>query len=277
MRLLTWNVRYFGHATRGLRATTARLQAIAAALARSDADLVALQEVEGPSLRGGLGRGQADRLAEALHAAGSRRWTVLPFPAHRYAVGAVAVTAPGLLWLVREGLEVEDHGATEITHVRLPAAEAVKQRRIAAWIRLPGVTVVNTHLSLPAFLEVGLHRLPEAMGHGSNQAEEVHNLLSVVDRVAPGPAVVAGDLNSAPGSPAHGALLDAGFVDPWADDPVHTAGFGPRRMAIDHVLGRGVGLHDPSRWTVDDAGPYTGLSDHVPKAVRIGGPGASGG
>ncbi|MFT4627695.1 MAG: endonuclease/exonuclease/phosphatase family metal-dependent hydrolase [Myxococcota bacterium] len=269
LRVLTWNVRYFAHGLGGAAATQGGVRRIAAAIAHSGADVVALQEVEDRSLRGGLRRPQLDRLTTALHAAGPVRWQSQHIPAHRYALGPVPLATMGLAWLVREGLSVVDHGSEEITHVRLPAAEPIKQSRVAAWIRVQtptaAVDLVNTHLSLPAFLEVGPHRIPDAMGDGSNQAAEVANLLAFVDRVAGPHRVVVGDFNSRPGSAAHQAMLDAGLDDAWAGRQAVTARFGRKRMHIDHVFGRGVGWSERA----DDVPAFEGLSDHSPKAVTV--------
>ena len=273
MRLLTWNVRYCAHALRGLGSTQRGLERIAAALASSGADVIALQEVEDRSLRGGLRRSQAARLLDALHGAGPLHWRAWRAPAHHYSVAGIPLMSPGLLWLAREELSVSEPVVEEITHVRLPVAEALKQGRVASLLRVHTaegpLDLVNTHLSLPAFLEVGPHRLPERMGDGSNQLAEMNNLLSFIERTGGPHVVIAGDLNSRPGSPAHARLAAAGFDDPWLGHDTPTAGFGRRRMHIDHIVGRGVVWADPTLHTVDVAGAFTGLSDHVPKAVTV--------
>ena len=53
LRVMTYNVRYFGHATRGIASTGPAFRRIARSLAALDPlpDLVCLQEVETQSLR----------------------------------------------------------------------------------------------------------------------------------------------------------------------------------------------------------------------------------
>ncbi|MEZ4234976.1 MAG: endonuclease/exonuclease/phosphatase family protein [Myxococcota bacterium] len=282
VRVMSWNVRYFGHGSNGLRASDAWMRRMAWVFAAQPElpDVVALQEVEAGSLRGGQ-QPQLDRfvalLDEALAAQHrAERFTGLYFPAHRYAVGERALMTTGLAVLVRDSLEVGEVQAAEITHVRL-AINRFKQRRIAARVQLapkgggPGFDLVNTHLSLPAFLEVGPHRVPHRMGYGSNQLREIDNLLDFVGRPAR-PTVVAGDFNSRPGSPAYARMVEAGFVDPYAagrtpeeHEAVGTAGFLHLRMHIDHLFST-PGLVWPSIEAHSvDGGPFQGLSDHAPK------------
>ena len=53
VRVITYNVRYFGHGTRGIASTAKSMERIAGALAGLDplADVICLQEVETTSLR----------------------------------------------------------------------------------------------------------------------------------------------------------------------------------------------------------------------------------
>src|ERR1700733_9943442 len=78
LRVMTYNVRYFGHATRGLASTGAAFSRIASSLAALDPtpDLLCLQEVETQSLRStSINRRwhpeetQLDRVMTELHAA----------------------------------------------------------------------------------------------------------------------------------------------------------------------------------------------------------------
>src|SRR5262249_32787145 len=148
---------------------------------------------------------------------------------------------------------------------RLAAFAKWKQRRIAARVRVrpPGwttaVTVCTTHLSLPAFLEVGPLAVPRSMGHGSNQLAEVERLCDALDTTPPG---VMGDFNSEPGSPAYAAMEARGWVPAPAGGP--TASFLHHRMHLDHLFGSGV------RWgrarVVTEA---EGLSDHLPKIAEL--------
>lgn len=298
VRLMTWNVRYFGHGLRGLRATRGGMRASARALAGLAAlpDLVALQEVETSSLRAGLHPdGQLARFLGELHGAldavGRRgvRYRGLYYPAHRYGgARGPALYTTGLAILVGPRLEIVDHNAhdpDEITHVRVPWTRGLKQRRIVAHARVrlrdapaTALDLFNTHLSLPAFFEVGPHRVHAAMGQGSNQVAEVQAVLDALGRRADGPAVLVGDLNTAPGSPAYDAVLSHGLVDVFAARSglsdaeraaVATAGFARARMHIDHIFG------DPSLPWIDahahrvDGGPFARLSDHAPKLATV--------
>lgn len=287
---MTWNVRYFGHGLGGLRATDTWMRRMAEALASLEElpDVLALQEVEARSWRGGLHPDpQLERflrfLHEALEAAGrERRYRGHYFPAHRYQVGGVeAIYTTGLAVLVADHVTVQEaHRVQDITHVRLSRFERLKQRRIAVHVRLgvPGaessLDLFNTHLSLPAFLEVGPHRIPDRMGHGSNQVAEVERLLGFVRRHAGEKAVVVGDFNTLPASPAYEVVQGAGLIDAFAQT---------RRMCMDELLGWGTARFLHKRMHIDhvfstpavrwlefadhhiDAGPLVGLSDHAPK------------
>lgn len=287
--LMTWNVRYFGHATRGLRSTVGNMRRIAEALASLDRlpDVLALQEVETRSLRAGLHpERQVDRfvatLDEALASRG-RTYRALYYPAHRYTLpSGVALYTTGLAILVSDRVAVLDHNADaphDITHVRLPAFARFKQRRIAGHAHLlheptgAEIDLFNTHLSLPAFFEVG-PAIHEGMGKGSNQLEEVRALLSFVDtRRRTDRVVVVGDFNSSPGSPAYQAFSEAGLIDAFAahHDPEvvenwSTARFGAQRMHIDHVFSSpALEWVDFAEHTASRGGPFHQLSDHAPK------------
>lgn len=136
--------------------------------------------------------------------------------------------------------------------------------RMATWVRfrLPDETELvwlNTHLD---------HKAEVARERG---AALIAERLADVD----GPVVVAGDFNDAPGSPAHRALLDAGFADAWtaagrAEHGTYGGWRAPRPggTRIDWVLTRGpvivwdAGIcdyHDGERWP----------SDHVPVTVTL--------
>ncbi|MCB9761227.1 MAG: endonuclease/exonuclease/phosphatase family protein [Alphaproteobacteria bacterium] len=300
LSLMTWNVRYFGHGTRGVRATDGQVRKVAAAIAGLGAppDVIALQEVEQTSIRGGLGAApQLQRFMDALHLALDargldRRYQDLYFPAHRYQLAAgPAFYTTGLAVLVAEGVDVEDHNADEphdITHVRVPALGRFKQRRVAAHVRVRpqgaprALDLFNTHLSLPAFFEGGfhLHAIPRRMGHGSNQLREVEALLRLVAERADGDhAVILGDFNSRPASPVYEALRRAGFVDAYAHhhgldadtlEQTGTARFAHLRMHIDHLFStQAVRWLDVAAHAIDGDNPFAGLSDHAPKLGRL--------
>src|SRR5262245_27946078 len=75
LRVLTYNVRYFGHSTRGIASTRRAMERIASAIASLDPlpDLICLQEVETSSLRSNVvhrvsqpGQTQLGRLVDML-------------------------------------------------------------------------------------------------------------------------------------------------------------------------------------------------------------------
>jgi endonuclease/exonuclease/phosphatase family metal-dependent hydrolase len=286
LSVMTWNVRYFGHGSGGVRASDEWMRRMAWVLAGRPEipDVIALQEVEDGSLRGGRDP-QLARFVGFLHEALAahhrpERFTALYFPAHRYALGETSLFTTGLATLVSDAHVVEAHNAEapfDITHVRLRGMHPLKQRRIAARVRIrphggSPIEVINIHLSLPAFFEErGPHRLPERMGFGTNQLVEVENLLAWLDDLPSGPKVVLGDFNSEPGSPAHRRLVQGGLVDAWDGRVVDggTASFLHFRMHLDHLFAT------PSvSWTrvlahSVDHGPFRGLSDHAPKTGTL--------
>ncbi len=297
LSVMTWNVRYFGHGTGGLRTTELQIRRAAEAIGAiaPPPDVLALQEVETRSLRGGgHPEDQLERFRAHLHEALGRlgrqeRYVGLHFPAHAYTLpGGSALYTTGLAFLVRVGIDIESHNADDphdITHVRVSAFRRLKQRRIAAHVRLrpqgarAAIDLFNTHLSLPAFLEVGPHRVPHRMGHGSNQVEEVDRVLDLLGREASDRAVLMGDFNAAPGSPVYRALTHAGWVDAHAhhlgadlaDLREHaSARFMHLRMHLDHVFSTpAVRWRDFHAHRIDGPGPFRGLSDHAPKVGRL--------
>jgi endonuclease/exonuclease/phosphatase family metal-dependent hydrolase len=292
LNIMTWNVRYFGHGTRGLRASNGWIRRLATAVAGMERapDVLALQEVETRSLRAGLsGASQLERFAEELsRALPDRTYRPLYFPAHRYALGdGPALYTTGLAMLISDHLEVlhdNSEGPHAITHIRAGRLAALKQARIVAHVRLAvgqeALDLFNTHMSLPGFLEVGPHRIHSKMGHGSNQLAEVAELQSVIEECRNGEhAVLMGDLNTAPASPAYNAIIENGWIDAHASytgqtptilRKIATARFMHLRMHVDHVFATPeVGWTDFTSHSVDGAGPFAGLSDHAPKSGRL--------
>lgn len=292
LTLMTWNVRYFGHGAGGLRATQAGIDAVARALTGGEAlpDVIALQEVETVSLRGGLHpTPQLDRLtgameAELLAQGRPKRYRSLYFPAHVYTTPLFPLYTTGLALLVAEPLEVEATSRLDITHRRFRVTARMKQTRVCAHarLRLPSdqrIDVFNTHLSLPAFFTRDLPRLPWRMGHGENQLEEIRAVADFVREKAGPHAVLVGDFNSAPDSPVYAHLLASGglrdpFREVMAPERVATwatNGLLNLRMHIDHVFST-----PTVRWLdfdgshpFDERGTYFGISDHVPKVGRL--------
>lgn len=280
LRILSYNVRYFGHATRGLASTPAAMRRIAAAIAGLDPlpAIVCLQEVETRSLRSTVAHGElrkqaqqtqlerfAETLASALTGAGRPdAYQAHYFPAHAYRLSArTHVYTTGLAILAHEGFVVDHHNADrphDITHRKLHPIRGFKQTRICAHVRLrPSagrnvgpIDVFNTHLSLPSTLSREFWTQPRRLGWGPNQVEEAKNLARFVEKERSSDRfVVVGDFNALPGSPVYRFLVEEhGWVDAFArryDLGVEqlaswpTAGFMRMRMHLDHVFtGRGI-------------------------------------
>src|SRR5689334_3921480 len=128
MRIITYNVRYFGHATRGLASTKRTMQRIAHAIATLDplCDIVCLQEVETASMRSTVAHRssradetQLERFVEMLTRELDARGVKTPydayyFPAHKYKVSkSLPFYTTGLAVLARAGITVDRHNAGE--------------------------------------------------------------------------------------------------------------------------------------------------------------------
>ena len=251
LRLMTYNVRYFGHGTRGVMSTYAGLRRIAASVARMDRplDVVCLQEVEARSLRSSLvtlrargssaGRGATmlevlqEELDVALRRAGKPwRYGGTYFPAHRYRLmGRFDLYTTGLAMLVRAPIVATAHQlAADITHRR--GVRRLKQTRICAHMTLEvpatgrgnhghdGATLdlFNTHMSLPGPFYPEFWTRRERLGFGPNQLVEARRLVEAINAARRGQHVVlVGDFNSLPGSPVDRLLKnEAGLVDALA-------------------------------------------------------------
>jgi endonuclease/exonuclease/phosphatase family metal-dependent hydrolase len=306
LRILSYNVRYFGHALRGLATTRTCLRGIARELAALDPapDLVCLQEIETRSVRSHVALrtataagSQLDLFMRELEGAFREVSRPLPlqgfhFPAHVNSVGRVRVYTTGLAILVNlERLRIDAHNVEaphDITHRRLERWKDRKQTRICAHMKVSfggrrPLHVFNTHLSLPSPFVREFWQRKERMGFGPNQLHEARALAGFVRRMAGRePFVVCGDFNSPPGSPVYRMLAEeAGFVGAQerlgqidARDPraFPTAGFMRLRMHLDHMFaGNGVAWLDldGTRRFGDRSSPFTGLSDHVPLIARF--------
>ena len=298
LRVVTWNVRYFGHATRGIAATRGGMRRIAASLADLAplADVVCLQEVETASVRATLVQPVGDegtqlgRFTSALHAAlagkGLRdRYHAMYFPAHAYQLGRTPLYTTGLAVLVRDGIHVTRHNAEapeDITHRRIATVSNLKQTRVCAHVRVRtdagDVDVFNTHLSLPAAFTPEFWTEPRRLGWGKNQIEEAKALQRFVDQTRAGSAgfVVLGDFNSLPGSPVYKHFVgESRYKDAFGEfyrmthDELRafpTAGFLNMRMHLDHVFsGPGIVWHDFDHTSAfgDRTSPFHRLSDHM--------------
>ena len=307
MRIVSYNVRYFGHALKGLASTASSKAKIADAIASLSplADVVALQEIETRSLRATVAHRGADdaetqleafmrHLEAAMRARGEAPpYRAFYYPAHAYRLGALKLYTTGLALLVdtRRVAVLDDSSRAphEVTHHRTPALRPLKQTRIAAHLRLEDthgkrLHVFNTHLSLPTFWAREYWARDEKMGFGQNQLEEARAVAGYVDATARGePFVLVGDFNAPPATPVYRYLterarlvgaqevlrqIDAARRDSWS-----TAGFMHLRMHLDHVFGgNGVEFVELSESLPfgDPASRFHGLSDHVPLVATFG-------
>jgi endonuclease/exonuclease/phosphatase family metal-dependent hydrolase len=304
IRLLSYNVRYFGHATRGLASTKQAMLRIADAIAALEPApaIVCLQEVETRSLRSTVAhRGEETQLERFMHMLSSSlakvgkpdAYDAYYFPAHAYRLSArTQVYTTGLAILAHSDFAVDHHNAEmphDITHRRTHLIRRVKQTRICAHVRFrhrsqrgPGpIDIFNTHLSLPSALSRAFWTEPRRLGWGVNQLEEAKNLVRFVERERVSDRfIVVGDFNALPGSPVYSRLVENGWTDAFAQryrmtlrelEGWPTAGFMRMRMHLDHVFtGRGL------RWLdFDETYPFGdrtalfhGLSDHMPMVAR---------
>ena len=306
LRIVSYNVRYFGHALKGLASTRGPEHRIARALAALDPapDVVCLQEIETISLRSRLARGRAQigetQLASFMAALEGAFATIgAPFPydgfyfrAHANSIRRVNITTHGLAILVNtRRLTIESHNVDSphhITHHHVERFRDRKQARICAHMHVGDPSgrrlhVFNTHISLPTPFARGFWTHPARMGWGPNQLHEARTLAAFVERHAGAdPFVVCGDFNSAPGSPVfqyltgeagfRSAQQELGVLDPEDARAWPTAGFMRMRMHLDHLFfGNGVRFLDldGSDRFGDRKSPFAGLSDHVPLIGRL--------
>jgi endonuclease/exonuclease/phosphatase family metal-dependent hydrolase len=305
LRILSYNVRYFGHALRGLASTRTGKRAIARGIASLAPlpHIVCLQEVETYSLRSTLAFRRAHSEETQLE---SFMWELerafeelgRPFPyeafyfrAHANRIGKTPLSTMGLAMVVdTTQLRVEHHNALEphrITHHHVRRFRDRKQARICAHLRVTDgrgrpLHVFNTHLSLPTPFAKQFWTGAERMGYGVNQLHEARRLAEFVRTQANGePLVVCGDFNSPPGSPVYRYLTEeAGLVGVQTalgqicgrPREFPTAGFLSLRMHLDHLFCNG-----RVRWLDldgtlpfgDRRNPFHGKSDHVPLIGRF--------
>jgi endonuclease/exonuclease/phosphatase family metal-dependent hydrolase len=305
LRILSYNVRYFGHALRGLASTRGSKRAIADALASLEpaADIICLQEVETLSLRSSLvfrrshqRETQLESFMAQLEHAFERRPPPFPydafyFRAHVNRLGNTPLQSMGLAILVhRYRIKIDAHNCESphnITYHHVLRWKDRKQTRICAHMKLIGPRgkpfhVFNTHLSLPTPFSRQFWTNSPRMGFGVNQLQEAKTLAAFIQRHAEGePFIVTGDFNSPPGSPVYRYLTeDCGLVgvqqhlhqidrDP-RDFP--TAGFMNLRMHLDHLFSSAsvswLDLEGTCRFG-DRSSPFWGKSDHMPLIGRF--------
>jgi endonuclease/exonuclease/phosphatase family metal-dependent hydrolase len=307
LRVISYNVRYFGHALKGLASTRASQRNIADRLARLDPlpDLVCLQEIETISIRSRLafsGASSAETQLECfmgeLERAFAARGRASPyegfyFRAHVNHLRQIPIYTTGLAILVNlRRLRIDRHNVAapeRITHHHIERWRDRKQARICAHMRVTTpagapLHVFNTHLSLPTPFAKEFWSARLRMGWGPNQIHEARSLAAFVGRHAGDePWIVCGDFNSAPGSPVwrylveearfRSAQQELGLIDGGQPRAFPTAGFMRLRMHLDHVFfGNGVRCLDldGTHPFGDRAGLFAGLSDHVPIVGRFG-------
>jgi len=306
LRVISYNVRYFGHRLRGLASTRRSKRLIAESLASLDQlpSVICLQEVETRSLRSRLAfRASHDDETqleafmdefEVSLAARSRpfRYEAFYFKAHVNVVRDVALSSMGLAVIVDRGaLSVDKHNVHDphrITHHHVQRLKDRKQNRICAHMRLTDAAgrplhIFNTHLSLPTPFAAEFWRVKEKMGYGVNQLHEARTLAAFVKRQSAGePFIVCGDFNSPPGSPVFRYLTDeVGFacaqrdlrqIDGVTPREFPTAGFLRLRMHLDHLFGgNGIGWEDLEGTCPygEPSSPFHRCSDHMPIIARV--------
>jgi endonuclease/exonuclease/phosphatase family metal-dependent hydrolase len=305
IRIMSYNVRYFGHALRGLASTRRSKRGIARALAAIDPapDIICLQEVDTISLRSSVayrrahpGQTQLEsfmtELERAFDGSGQKcPYEAFYFRAHAYKLAQTPLYTTGLAVLVdRRRLRVERHNVESpqhITHHRVERWKDAKQTRICAHIELLAdggrrFHIFNTHLSLPSPFTKEFWKRGMKMGFGKNQVHEARSLAGFIKvRAGDEPYLLCGDFNSSPGSPVfHYLTEDAGItcaqlvlghID-GAPRTFPTAGVMRLRMHLDHLFsGNGVewvDLDGTARFG-DRTAPFHALSDHVPLIGRF--------
>jgi endonuclease/exonuclease/phosphatase family metal-dependent hydrolase len=305
IRIVSYNVRYFGHALRGLASTRGSKRGVAEALARLDppADIICLQEVETISLRSRLAfhrsheqETQLEAFMAELEIAFGKRPPPFPydafyFRAHVNRIGNTPLQSMGLAILVnRYKLKIDAHNCESpdnITYHHVLRWKDRKQTRICAHMKLTGpggkpFHVFNTHLSLPTPFTRAFWTHREKMGYGLNQLHEAKTLAAFIQRHAGAqPLVVCGDFNSPPASPVYRYLTeDAGLTGAQKllgqidGEPrsFPTAGFMNLRMHLDHLFSGGglrwLDLEGTARFG-DRTSMFWGKSDHMPLIARF--------
>lgn len=305
MRIVSYNVRYFGHALKGLASTATSKQRIAEAIAGLSplADVVALQEVETKSIRssaahrsGMANETQLEAFMRHLGVAMQRAGHVMPyrahyFPAHVYGVGPLKVYTTGLAILVNQqtvnALDTNSNEPFDVTHRTPSTSKRIKQTRIAAHLHLEDTKgrafhLFNTHLSLPTPWAKEYWSQKAKMGFGANQLAEATRVSQYAQHVSRDePYLIVGDFNSAPSTPVYRLLTEQQKlqgaqevlkqIDASRPDSFSTAGFLKLRMHLDHIFGHGVEFGDlvDTHAFGDEASRFHGLSDHVPLITRF--------
>ncbi|HEX8441779.1 endonuclease/exonuclease/phosphatase family protein [Archangium sp.] len=307
LRIVSYNVRYFGHALRGLASTLGPKRRVSAALASLDPlpDIICLQEVETQSFRSNVAHRRArpdetqleafmGRMEETFaHLNRPLPYEAYYFRAHHYKLGDFSLYTTGLAIIINtQRLMVDTHNVDaphHITHHHVRMLRERKQSRICAHMRLLRLEdglplhVFNTHLSLPTPFSRTFWSTKDKMGNGINQLHEARALSELVrQHTADEPFLICGDFNSPPASPVFHYLCDearftsaqaaVGQIDPRTSRAFPTAGFMHMRMHLDHIFsGGGVRWLDTDETYPfgDPRSRFHGLSDHMPLIARF--------
>jgi endonuclease/exonuclease/phosphatase family metal-dependent hydrolase len=307
LRIVSYNVRYFGHALRGLASTLGPKRRVAAALAALEPlpDIICLQEVETSSFRSSIAhrRKHPDETqleafmgrVEETFALQARElpYEAFYFRAHNYKLLEFSLYTTGLAILVNtRTLQVDLHNVEaphQITYHHVQRLRDRKQSRICAHMRLVrradgrAFHVFNTHLSLPTPFAREFWATKEKMGRGINQLHEARKLVELLHEHSTGePFLVCGDFNTPPATPVFQYLTQeagltcaqasVGQIDPRSPRGFPTAGFMHLRMHLDHLFsGDGVRWLDTQGTCPfgDLQSPFFGVSDHMPLVARF--------
>lgn len=307
LRIVSYNVRYFGHALRGLASTLGPKRRVSAALASLEPlpDIICLQEVETSSFRSSVAHRRKHPNETQLEAfmgrveetfalqAREMPYEAFYFRAHHYKLWDFSVYTTGLAILVNtRTLQVDLHNVEaphQITYHHVQRMKDRKQSRICAHMRLlrrsdgRALHVFNTHLSLPTPFARQFWATREKMGWGINQLHEARRLVELLHEHSGGePFIVCGDFNTPPATPVFqyltqeaglsSAQVSVGQIDPRSPRGFPTAGFMHLRMHLDHLFSNG-GVRwmdmEETRPFGDVTSRFHGLSDHMPLIARF--------
>ncbi|MFC5138367.1 endonuclease/exonuclease/phosphatase family protein [Actinomycetospora rhizophila] len=173
-----------------------------------------------------------------------------------------------ILW-ARDRLELLDTGGFWLSETPDASSASWGTRTVRAlnWARFAVRGTEET------FRHVNVH-----LDHWSDRAREESARLLLRRLGDPGPTVLTGDFNCAPGSPPHRTLLGHGFEDTAVGDEDTFRGFGRLDAAVARRFHRGRLRLDwilvggaPGRWDVEDAWTVrdTGASDHDPVVADL--------
>lgn len=307
LRIVSYNVRYFGHALRGLASTVGPKRRVAAALSSLDPlpDIICLQEVETSSFRSSIidrrkhpNETQLEAFMGRMEETFALQRREMPyeafyFRAHRYKLWEFSLYTTGLAILINtRRLQVDFHNVEAphpITYHHVQRMKDRKQSRICAHMHLirqedeRPFHLFNTHLSLPTPFAREFWATREKMGCGINQLHEARKLVALMRELAGNePFIVTGDFNTPPGTPVFRYLTEragltsaqvaVGQIDPNASRGFPTAGFMHMRMHLDHIFaGQGVRWLDMEDTCPfgDESSRFNGLSDHAPLIARF--------